>query len=262
MVASEPFATIPLDFTGFWTWFLLFTRFTALLYSLPGIGTEEVPMPVRVTLAIVISSVLTISGAMATLPIHLAEAGLMILTEFALGYLLGAIPLYIVGSLAVAGQVTAASIGLGQASMIDPSLGEHVSVLGRLQALMAVAIFLIVDGHHVVISAASDFTTHFGIGFFRPDANTAQLLVERFSHSFELAVVVSGPILVTILVTQFVLGLLTKFVPQVNVFIVSLPLTIGVGLFIAAYTLPSLGRQLIKEFSYTEEYEAALMRGD
>lgn len=244
---------ISIDWSGFWAWFLLFVRFSGMFQALPGVGTEEVPLYVRVTMSMIIAGIIVASGAVSPLPETIAQGGLSICTEYLLGYALGAIPYYIIGALAVAGQVTAASIGLGQASLIDPSIGEHVSVIARLQALIGVSVFLAIDGHHTIIRAASVVSDEIRLGMFRPDASFATILIERFSHAFELAVILTGPVLVSVLITQFLLGLLTKFVPQVNVFIVSLPLTIGIGLFITAYTFPALKERLTDEFGASEE---------
>jgi flagellar biosynthesis protein FliR len=252
---------LPIDFSGVWTWFLLFTRLSGVLFVLPGIGTDEVPMTFRASIAMLLAAVMTAAGAHAASPGSLAEGALMIGTEFLLGYVLGVIPAMIVYSLSVAGQVSAAAIGLGQATLIDISLGESISVLARIEAMIATAIFLLIDGHHVVLRAAFSTMNDVGIGMFRPSPELAALFVDRFQASFDLAITVSGPVLVTILLTQFVMGLLTKFVPQVNIFIISLPLTIAVGLFVTEFTLPALVRVLLSQFNLVEELLARVLGG-
>lgn len=252
--------SLSIDWSSLFTCFLLFTRYSGVFMSLPGIGTEEVPMAIRVPLALILAAISVTTGAHVDVPDSYIEGGLMVCSEFCVGFLLGAVPYYIVASLAVAGQVTAATIGLGQATLIDPSIGEPVSVLSRLQSFIAVSVFLAIDGHHAVLRAAMEPPNALGIGTFRPDSDVAMILVERLSHTFELAVTIAGPTLVAILLAQFVLGLLTKFVPQVNVFIVSLPLTIGLGLFILAETLPMFRDHFIREFGRTDEITAQILR--
>ena len=216
-------------------------------------------MTFRGTLALVLSAVLAIAGIQAQLPGDFLQGGVMVGCEYLLGYVMGVIPQMVLGALAVSGQVISASIGLGQATLIDPSLGEQVSVLSKLQSMIGVSVFLLIDGHHVVLRAASQLVGDLGVGLFRPGDAIASILVERFSHAFEVAVLMTGPVLVTILVTQFVLGLLTKFVPQVNVFIVSMPLTIGVGLFLVIKTMPAMTEILVREYSTVEEFTAKVM---
>lgn len=246
------------DYTNLWAWFLIFVRLEGLMVSLPGIGTDQVPGTFRNALALALSFSLAMTGLKAVIPETAAEGGLMIACEFILGYLIGAIPSYIISSLAIAGQTTSGAIGLGQANMIDPSLGESIAVLARLGMLVGTVVFLTLDGHHILIRAASSTVGDIGLGVFRPDASTAKLLMERFSRAFELAIVISAPILVTLLVTQFVLGLITKFIPQVNIFIISLPLTIGIGLYITEFTFPGVANHMREEFAMIPEFLSRL----
>ena len=243
-----------LDFTALWTWALLFVRMTGLFSSMPGIGTEQVPESLRILPALIIAACVAMSGTSAAFPEHLAEGGLMVITEFLLGYVLGAIPMFVMSGMTVAGQVISGSIGLGQANMIDQSLGESISVLSRLKAQVAILVFLSIDGHLAMIRAASTTSGDLGIGMFRPGEETMTILLNRFIASFELALAISAPVLVTALVTNFVLGLVTKFVPQVNIFIISLPLAIIVGFFIVAATFTGLSLHATHELSLIDEF--------
>lgn len=254
MLPSETF-----DFSAYWTWFLIWTRMTGVFIALIGVGTDQVPITIRAAITMVISLLVVINGPRAASPEHLMHGGVMILSEFFIGYLLAIIPRYIVSGITVAGQVTTGVIGLGQANMIDHSLGESVAILATLQTLIAVTVFLALDGHHAVILAAAKPIGGESIGTFLPNMYTAALLIERFQGLFVLSVSVAAPILVALLVTQFVLGIITKAVPQVNVFIVSLPLTIGMGLFILAYTATSMTTNLVHEFQSLEEYLMELL---
>lgn len=251
-----------IDFGTLWTWAILFIRTTGMFMSLPGIGTDQVPEQFRLLPALVVAAAITVSGIVAPFPQTLAEGALMAGSEFCIGYLLGAVPSFLIGGLAVAGHVIAGSIGLGQANMIDPSLGESVSIIARIKTQIAVVVFLLLDGHHAVIRAVSLPVEGMPIGSFRPSMDTALVLIERFVASFELAIAVSAPVLVTALVTQFILGLVTKFVPQVNVFIISLPLSVLVGLYIVAASVFLLAGHLTRDLSTLDEYlQRVIMSG-
>jgi flagellar biosynthetic protein FliR len=245
------------DASVLWSWFLLFIRLTGVFQSLPGLGTEEVPVTFRVPLTMLLAAVITLSGAKAHYPEHVAEGILMLTVEYILGFLLGSIPGMIVAGLSLSGQVAATAIGLNQASTIDPSLGESVTTLARIQALIAVVLFLLVDGHHAVIRAAASVRED--VGLFRPGMAIAEIFLVRFIHTFELAISVAAPMIVVTLLTQFVLGLLTRFVPQINVFIMSLPLTILVGLFVFSFTLAQMVRHVEKEYGEIEETAYAIL---
>lgn len=182
-----------------------------------------------------------------------------IIGEFAFGAIMSLLPSLILGGLLVSGQVVAGVIGLGQANMIDRSLGESVSVIAKINVYVGTIIFLLINGHHVVIKAASS-----NLGFIQHLTNenlgkSVQILVTCFSESFELAIVISSPILIATLVSQFLLGLITKFVPQVNIFIISLPLSVLMGFYILSFTMEPLSGKIIGEFTKLEELTGALV---
>ncbi len=253
-LGSEFIDTAPL-----WAFILLFSRFTGLFFALPGIGTEAVPPPFRFYAAVIMSFVVSLTGVKAPEAKGALEQMLMVFSELSLGFALGLIPTFILGGLAVAGQVISGAIGLGQANMIDRSLGVNVALLAKLKMSIATVVFLMLDGHHLLIRVAAGVPGELGLGLMRNYADAAQLFTEQLIQSFELAAMVSAPILVTTLITQFIFGLLTKFVPQVNIFIVSLPLGLLIGFFIIAHGLAGFVNLVIRHFAGMEESILRLM---
>ncbi|MCC6932440.1 MAG: flagellar biosynthetic protein FliR [Deltaproteobacteria bacterium] len=247
-----PISGLEIDAVPFWTWFLLLMRCIGMIEILPGIGTMQIAGTFRFAFAFGMSLCLVFGEARAEMPTSLAEGGLMIGAEFLLGFALGLIPAIVISGVSVAGQIITGAIGLGQANMIDPSLGISVAVLSRIQVGIATLLFLLIDGHHTVLRATSGIIGNLPIGRFVANNDIFMLLAQRFSDSFELAVMVSAPVLVTLLITNFVLGLITRFVPQVNIFIISLPLTIIVGLYIVVFTSGAFVDHLQTAFDQSE----------
>lgn len=258
MIEINPAAGI--DVSLVWTWFLYFTRFCAILFVLPGIGTYAVPSTFKVALAITIPICVLLSGTQLQPPDSAIMGCMLIATEVLLGLALGLIPGFILASVMVAGQLTTTTMGLGAANLIDPSIGASVAILARLQNLFATIVFLALDGHHIIIKAATVTIADVGTNIMTADSGVAAMFLQRFSATFEVGVIVAAPVLVTILVSQFVLGLITKFIPQVNIFIISLPLTIGIGLYIVAFTFTDLANILIREMSFLEEFAGVVIQ--
>lgn len=246
-------SSAPFDLAPFWTWFLLFVRCEGMLTVMPGIGGHQVPITARSAIAFLLAVAITLSGASAQLPSGIAEGWLMIATEYLLGVIIGEIPNLILSAGSVGGQLTTGAIGLGQANMIDPSLGQATSSLSLVQTLIATIVFLAIEGHHALIRAAAGLTGNTPIGGFLLTGPIVEGLISKFATTFELAIVVSAPVIVTLLLTQFVLGLVTRFVPQVNVFIVSMPLTVGLGLFIVFFSFPALVNEFWNAFLFIDD---------
>jgi len=216
---------------------------------MPAIGGNQIPRVFRVIFTFCLAVLITASGARCALPTSLANGFVLLISEFLLGLALGLIPAIIINGVGVAGQVVSGSIGLGQANMMDRSLGTQVAVLSRLQVMLATVVFLLIDGHHVVIRAASGLLGNMPVGGFTPDFQTLYLLLYSLKQSFEFAVALATPMLVTALIVNFVLGLITKFVPQMNIFIISLPIGILVGFYLIAFTAGGLRDLFIGTFN-------------
>ena len=249
---------LSLDVAPLWVFFLVASRLLALFYLLPGIGTEQVPEQFRYYVVILIAAVCSMSLPRQQMPEELHVILLLLASEFTVGIILSLFPAMILGALSVCGQIVAGVIGLGQANMIDRSLGESVSVIAKFNLMLGTIVFLGMEGHHVILKAATFQvgTTILGDNFSIPQG--LELLSQCFSSSFELAIVLSAPILIGTLISQFLLGLMTKFVPQVNIFIISLPLSIFMGFYIISFSLNPFLSNIEREFGSLEEISKAV----
>lgn len=252
-------SSFSLDIAPLWTFILVAARLLALLFLLPALGTDQVPENIRYFTGILLAFVISFSIPKVPMPeeFHLILAGLV--GEFAFGAILSLLPTLILGGILVSGQIIAGVIGLGQANMIDRSLGESVSVIARINLSIGTIIFLLINGHHVLFKATS---AH--VGFIQhltqDDLGKAiEILTVCFSQSFELAIALSSPILIATLASQFLLGLITKFVPSINVFIISLPLSVLMGFYILSFTIEPFSLKVKQEFSQLEELTGALV---
>ena len=84
---------------------------------------------------------------------------------------------------------------------------------------------------------------------FRLDESILEFLVKRVGHIFEAGVILSVPVVVSLLLTQFVMGLISKAVPSINIFIISFPITIGIGLILISMSLPEMAKIITDEFN-------------
>jgi flagellar biosynthetic protein FliR len=130
-------------------------------------------------------------------------------------------------------------MGLGAANLFDPSLGEQSSALGKLYGDLAIVIFLLMDGHHTIIIAASGLGNGLPPGVFSPSTDLVMQMSTATGLIFKLGILIASPIVATLLITQFVLGILSRTIPSINVFFLSFPITVGLGLTLASLSLPS-----------------------
>ncbi len=243
-----------------WTFLLLLTRYTGLFIVLPGIGGGERGLVIRIP-AVVVLTFATFN------PLNLAlipSDNLMLLGqlsgEFLLGFAVGLIPFMLIAGVQTAGQLATTSMGLSAGNLIDPTLGVMTTDLSRLLGDLTVVAFLLVGGHHVAIQAVSGLGGLLTPGQFAVNPQAAELLIDRSADIFRVGVLLSAPILVAMLLTNAVMGLISKAVPSVNIFVVSFPLTIGVGLILTIVALPEVVRFVGREFTGIENSVLAVTR--
>ncbi|RME59965.1 MAG: hypothetical protein D6780_04220 [Candidatus Dadabacteria bacterium] len=242
-----------------WTFILLLIRYTAFFMFIPGIGMGFRGVIIRFSAILVFAIATTVGIDKAVVPSSLAQMALAGFSEFILGAVVGIVPQLIIAGVQTAGSVAGATMGLGAAQLIDPTLGVSVPTLSRILGDIVVLIFLLMGGHYLLIYAVSGIGSEIVPGTFILGADGVEALIEQAGLIFNIAIMVSAPIVVAILLTQFVMGLLTKAVPTLNIFIVSFPLTIGLGLFLAAVSVPEVVVYIQKQLSSIEGVLVAIL---
>lgn len=244
-----------------WTFLLLLTRYTGLFLVLPGIGGGERGLAVRLPATVVLAFASFDTGNIAVPPNdNLMLAG-QLGGELLLGFAIGLIPFMIVSGVQTAGQLASTSMGLSAGNLLDPTLGVMTTDLARFLGDLTIVAFLLVGGHHVAIHAVAGLGGLLTPGQFVVGPQSAELLIDRSADIFRIGVLLSAPILVALLLTNAVMGLISKAVPSVNIFIVSFPLTIGVGLILTVVALPDVVRFVGREFTGIENSVIAVTRG-
>ncbi len=218
---------------------LYLVRFTICFSLIPGLGQGASGLAVRASAILVLAAASLSSAIVPSVPPGWGDVVIMVASEVALGLLLGLLPQLIVAATHLAGSLASTAMGLGAAQLFDPSLGDQSSSLGKLYGDLAIIIFLLINGHHTVILAASGLAGTLPPGVFAPSPNLILQIAAATGIIFKLGILIASPIIATLLITQFVLGILSKTVPSVNVFFISFPITVAIGLSLAAASLPS-----------------------
>ncbi|MCX8048645.1 MAG: flagellar biosynthetic protein FliR [Methylohalobius sp.] len=226
-----------LDFLARFWWPLL--RIGALYLALPVFSSHAVPIRLRVILAV--ATVLAVMPVLPPLPkiegIGL-QAILLAVREVLIGIAIGSIVQLAFAALVLAGQNIAYSMGLGFASLLDPQAGVQVPMVSQLYLLFASLLFLGADGHLLLIELVAGSFKALpvgGSGFGREDLWS---IVSWSSNVFAGGVLLSLPIVIALLFVNIALGIATRSAPQLNIFAVGFPITLGFGLVLIWLTFP------------------------
>jgi len=210
---------------------LVFARTGTMLMLLPGLGEQSISARLRLTIALVLAAVL--------LPLHraaypidtgaLAPALVMLVEEILVGAVLGLTARLTISALEVAGSVIAQQLGLGFVTAVDPSQGEQGIIIGNFLTMLGITLFFATDMHHLVIAALNDSYTLFEPGEVPAVGDVAALVTKTASGAFRIGIQLSAPFLAFGLLFNIGLGVLSRLMPQMQVFFVALPASILIG---------------------------------
>ena len=214
---------------------LVFARIGTMIMMLPGLGEMSVPRRIRLTLALVLSAVL--------LPLHrtayevdLTTFGpvlILMCQEIFIGAVLGLTARLMISALQVAGFVIAQQLGLGFASAVDPTQGGQQGVLlSNFLTMLGVTLIFATDLHHLIIAALNDSYRLFKPGEMPLIGDVAALTTQTIALAFKIGIQLSAPFLIFGLLFNLGLGVLSRLMPQMQVFFVGMPLSILIGLLI------------------------------
>ena len=205
---------------------LVLARVGGLMMTAPIFGTRSAPMQFRALLAISIS--LLVTPLMTTRPppdiSHLLVFGRYLINEGLVGLLLGLGIMILLSGIQLTGQIISQMSGAALANVFDPTLDNTLSVYSQLLYYLALTMFVLLDGHHLLMQAMLDTYTWLppGRAMFGQTYVTALLTI--LSQSFLLGIRAAAPAMTALLLSTLLLGLIGRTLPQINI------LAIGFGI--------------------------------
>lgn len=213
---------------------LVFARIGTMVMLLPGLGELSVPSRVRLGIALALTAMM--------LPLHrhayqidlktLEPVLLMLGQELMIGAVLGLVARLAISALQIAGSVVAQQLGLGFVTAVDPTQGQQGMIVGNFLTILGITLIFATDLHYLVITALYDSYTLFRPGESLFTGDIAALFTQTTAMAFRIGVQIAAPFLVFGLLFNLGLGILSRLMPQMQVFFVGMPLSILAGLLI------------------------------
>lgn len=215
-----------------------FFRVGAFFMAMPIIGTQLVPMRIRLGLTLVVTLV-----AVPMLPVMpridplSIQAYLLIGQQLLIGLSMAFILQMLFQIFVLVGQMIAMQMGLGFASMVDPTNGVSVAILSQFYLMLAMMLFLAMNGHLVVIEVMVESFTTMPVALTGFDFGLFNLLVNWALWMFASALVMAMPAITALLIVNFAFGIMNRAAPQFNIFSLGFPFSMIFGLLIVFISL-------------------------
>jgi flagellar biosynthetic protein FliR len=227
------------------------SRILALFVSSPPFNNASLPGRVRLMLGLAVTvAILPAMATPGTIPdvAPTSSAGLVILAEqMLIGYAMGFSMRLSFAAIDMSGNAFSVQMGLGFATSYDPTSASQTAVVSEMIGILALLMFLSIDGHLMILSTLERSFHVLPIGALPKSASWANL-ANAGAIVFSSGLLLALPIIVALFITNTALGVLARVAPQLNIIVVGFPVTITLG-FCALYVcMPYLANPMLRLF--------------
>ncbi len=218
---------------------LVLSRVAGIFSAIPVFGGRVIPLNIKVMVIVMISLVCfpALGVTAPEISSDVFTLALLALREVMVGFTLGFITRIIFSAVEFSGQIIGMQMGFTISSIIDPSQGNQTQVMSVMQSLFATLLFLSMNIHHLFIRTIVDSFRIIPLGGWHMNAEIISFLVKGTSDIFILGIRLAAPVMVALLLTSVILGIMARAFPQMNIFMVSMPLNIGIGFVVLGLSL-------------------------
>ena len=220
---------------------LLLTRVSGIFIISPFFGSLNIPVYFRAAASFAFALVLfpvvdNFQGITAPATV-LGYAG-AVLSELFVGWLIGFVAYIAFAAITMAGKVMDMQAGFAVVNVMDPTSGQQMPLIGSFLYNLAIIVFVVTNGHHMIISALFESFKMVPLLGANPDLSLP-LIIARFTTGiFFTGMKIAMPVTFAILLTNVGLGILARTMPQMNIFVVGIPMQLTVGMLILTMVLP------------------------
>ncbi|MCL2789970.1 MAG: flagellar biosynthetic protein FliR [Desulfobulbus sp.] len=234
----------------FQNFLLCLARITALIASIPAFGSDQIAARSKIGLAMVLTVLLFPAMAPYTpqTPLSMVWFGVLLVNEALIGILIGLVVQMVFAAVSFGGTVVGYQMGFSAANIFDPQTSQQLSLMSQFANILALLVFLTLDLHHFFFRAIVESFALLPPGPLDFSPGAFDNLMRQASHMFVLGVKFSAPVLALLLLANLVLGIFARVFPQLNVFMLSFPLNIGIAFLVIGLTFPAISSILRREF--------------
>lgn len=235
---------LTISYQEYKAFFLVLIRVSVILVMVPFFSARVIPNLIKAGLALVITIVLfpVINNKMVEFPGTLLGITQLILSEIIIGMTLGLLAQIFFEGVRMMGQMVGFQTGFAITNVLDPQSGVQVSIFANTAYLVAIVLFLLLNGHHILLNAVRDSFDIINVGSLSLNVGMLKKMTKISGDMFVIAVKIGAPPIAALLFTNVAFGLITKLMPQMNIMIVAFPVQICIGLFFFGISLNVLLR--------------------
>lgn len=240
------------------TFILILFRVSGIFLSSPVFSSRNVNPRYKIIMSIATALVLfpTVTP-LDRFPLSLAALAVYAAGQLLFGFFIGACATFMFSGVQMAGALMDVQIGFGMSAMLDPMSGEQTTVVSRWMNLLAIVVFLAIDGHHWLLLGIINSFKSVPLDRFILSPKFVEYFIRSFSDILNIAFHVAVPLMAAILLVDVIMGFISKIAPHMNILIIGFPFKIAMGLFIISVYIPHMMNVF---YRYFDRLQAPLIR--
>lgn len=218
-----------------------FIRIGGILFAVPFFGDQATPIRVRVLLAVALSLVVypTLDPSwLIALPSSLLGFSFLVIKELFIGLFIGYVAKLVQEALIAAATIVGFQMGFGTASLLAPNADYMMDSFTAFHRSLVILFFLALNLHHIYLSAITETFRLIPAGSINLSPEIGTSIIRWTADIFVIAMRLASPVLISLLFTMAALGLISRAVPQLQVFTMSFPVSFFIGLVIYLGSVP------------------------
>jgi len=235
---------------------MILLRVSSFLLSSSIFNSMQIPTPVKILFSLCLTLLIYESNKNIIIPVD----GVVVFYAFKevfIGLALGMLTRFFFHAIAMGSEMISMSLGLNAASAFNPISGISSNLIEQFQGLLAVLVFLSIQGHHLLIAGITQSFEFIPITTMSLKMSGLSEFVFWSKNLFEIAIKVSAPVVSSLFLVNLSMGILGRAVPQINVFVTSFQVTILVGFLVIFISMPLFLNEMVQilDMTQTEMYK-------
>jgi flagellar biosynthetic protein FliR len=238
------------------SFFLLFTRITAMFATMPFFSHQSISIQVKAAFAFYLSIILFPFVDTTQVNLEFSAIMLALFSEIVLAVIAGLALTIVFMILMYAAEIMSFIMGFSMASAMDPATGTNSTLIGTFLSLVALLVLLQINGHHTILIFMSESINEIPLGGFIMTDDIMRYFMDAMRNFFIMGFSIAFPLIALAYISDVIFGMLMKTMPQFNLLVVGFPIKITVSLIIMIVTLGSMmtvfRSELEKAFRFLE----------
>lgn len=225
---------------------IVLTRVSAFMVSAPIFSWIAIPIRIKVAVAFLTSIFFAMITPAAESINSIVAVFLLLANEVVYGIALGLTTTLLYSAVKISGRIAERQMGMAMAEVMDPFTGERAQPIGMIMEILFIMLLLSVDAHHLFLKTIAKSLEVFAPGSIPEVPMLVKGIISAGSMMLTMALKLAVPVIGVFMVMTVVLGVLARIAPEMNIFFLSFPVRIGLGLIMITYLVPFINSYTVR----------------